>query len=123
MKLTYRGSNYEYDIPTVDMVEGEVAGKYRGQNWNYRYPRHIPNPKKYGGPNYTKKRDAQAGDGNVAAANAPGAVKSYPTVMEVAQVHRANLCNILDRRKQAAKAKGDETLLRLLEIESRQMVC
>ncbi|MEG3932915.1 MULTISPECIES: DUF4278 domain-containing protein [unclassified Microcoleus] len=123
MKLTYRGSNYEYDIPTVDMVEGEVAGKYRGQNWNYRYPRHIPNPKKYGGPHYTKKRDAQAGDGNVAAANAPGAVKSYPTVMEVAQVHRANLCNILDRRKEAAKAKGDETLLRLLEIESRHMVC
>ncbi|MEG4347552.1 DUF4278 domain-containing protein [Microcoleus sp. A003_D6] len=119
MKLTYRGSNYEYDIPTVDMIEGEVAGKYRGQNWNYRYPRHIPNPKKYGCTNYTKKRDAEAGDRDVAAA----AVKSYPTVVEVAQVHQANICNILDRRQQAAKANGDERLLRLLEIESRQMVC
>lgn len=123
MKLTYRGSNYEYDIPTVDMVEGEVAGKYRGQNWNYRYPRHIPNPRKYGGPNYTKKRDAQAGDRDVAAASASARVDYYPTVVEVAQVHQANICNILDRRKEAAKAKGDETLLRLLEIESRQMVC
>ncbi|MEG4854993.1 DUF4278 domain-containing protein [Microcoleus sp. B5-D4] len=123
MKLTYRGSNYEYDIPTVDMVEGEVAGKYRGQNWNYRYPRHIPNPKKYGGPNYTKKRDAQSGDRDVAAARASARGEYYPTVVEVAQVHQANLCNILDRRKQAAKAKGDETLLRLLEIESRHMVC
>ncbi|MCZ0903975.1 DUF4278 domain-containing protein [Microcoleus sp. HI-ES] len=123
MKLTYRGSNYEYDIPTVDMVEGEVAGKYRGQNWNYRYPRHIPNPKKYGGPNYTKKRDAQAGDRDVAAASASARGEYYPTVVEVAQVHQANICTILDRRKQAAKAKGDETLLRLLEIESRQMVC
>ena len=56
MKLTYRGANYEYDIPTVDMIEGEVAGKYRGQNWNYRYPRHIPTPKQYGGPNYTKSK-------------------------------------------------------------------
>jgi len=123
MKLTYRGANYEYDIPTVDMIEGEVAGKYRGQDWNYRYPRHIPNPKKYGGPNYTKKRDSQAGDGNVAAASAPAAVKSYPTVVEVAQVHRANICNILDRRTQAAKAKGDERLLRLLELEWQQMAC
>jgi hypothetical protein len=123
MKLTYRGANYEYDIPTVDMIEGEVAGKYRGQDWNYRYPRHIPNPKKYGGPNYTKKRDSQAGDRDVAAASAPAAVKSYSTVVEVAQVHRANICNILDRRKQAAQANGDERLLRLLEIESRQMVC
>ncbi|HSF76311.1 MAG TPA: DUF4278 domain-containing protein, partial [Microcoleus sp.] len=122
MKLTYRGSNYEYDIPTVDMIEGEVAGKYRGQNWNYRYPRHIPHPKKYGGTNHTKKRDAQTGDRDVAAASASATVEYYPTVVEVAQVHRANLCNILDRRKQAAKANGDERLLRLLEIESRQMV-
>ena len=123
MKLTYRGANYEYDIPTVDMIEGEVAGKYRGQNWNYRYPRHIPNPNKYGGTNYTKKRDAEAGDRDVAAASAPAAVESYPTVVEVAQVHRANICNILDRRQQAAKAKGDERLLRLLELEWQQMAC
>ncbi|EGK89087.1 DUF4278 domain-containing protein [Microcoleus vaginatus PCC 9802] len=123
MKLTYRGANYEYDIPTVDMIEGEVAGKYRGQNWNYRYPRHIPNPNKYGGTNYTKKRDAEAGDRDVAAARASERVESYPTVVEVAQVHRANICNILDRRQQAAKAKGDETLLRLLEIEWQQMAC
>ena len=123
MKLTYRGANYEYDIPTVDMIEGEVAGKYRGQNWNYRYPRHIPAPNKYGGPNYTTKGDSQAGDRDVAAASAPAAVQSYPTVVEVAQVHRANICNILDRRQQAAKAKGDERLLRLLELEWQQMAC
>ena len=123
MKLTYRGANYEYDIPTVDMIEGEVAGKYRGQNWNYRYPRHIPTPNKDGGRNYTTKRDSQAGDRDVATASAPAAVESYPTVVEVAQVHRANICNILDRRQQAAKAKGDERLLRLLELEWQQMAC
>jgi hypothetical protein len=116
MQLTYRGANYEYDIPTVDMVEGEVAGKYRGQNWHYRYPRHIPVPKKYGGTNHTAKRDT-------AAASAPAAVKSSPIVQEVAQVHRANICSMLDRRQQVARAKGDERLLRLLEIESKQMAC
>jgi len=105
------------------MIEGEVAGKYRGQNWNYRYPRHIPTPKKYGGTHYTTKRDSQAGDRDVAAPSAPAAVKSYPTVVDVAQVHRANICNILDRRQQAAKAKGDERLLRLLELEWQQMAC
>ena len=123
MNLTYRGANYEYDIPTVDMIEGEVAGKYRGQNWNYRYPRHLGVPNKHGGTNYTTKRDSQAGDRDVAAASAPVAVESYPTVVEVAQVHRANICNILDRRQQAAKAKGDERLLRLLELEWQQMAC
>ncbi|MEG3976377.1 DUF4278 domain-containing protein, partial [Microcoleus sp. herbarium8] len=46
MQLTYRGANYEYDIPTVDTIQGQAAGKYRGQDWNYRYPRHIPVPQK-----------------------------------------------------------------------------
>ncbi len=123
MKLTYRGANYEYDIPTVDMIEGEVAGKYRGQNWNYRYPRHIRAPQKHGGTNYTTKRDSHAGDRDVAAARASATVEYYPTVVEVAQVHRANICNILDRRQEAAKAKGDERLLRLLELEWQQMAC
>ena len=116
MQLTYRGANYEYDIPTVDMKEGEVAAKYRGQNWNYRYPRHIPVPKTCGGVNHIAKRDT-------AAASAPAAVKSTPTFPEVAQVHQANICNILDRRQQVARAKGDVKLMSLLEIEWKQMAC
>ena len=117
MQLTYRGANYEYDIPTVDTIEGEVAGRSRGQNWNYRYPRHIPVPKAVGGANHIAKRDT-------AAFSAPAAVESSPTTFaEVAQVHRAYICSILDRRQQVAAAKGDERLLRLLEIESKHMAC
>ncbi|MEG4317779.1 MULTISPECIES: DUF4278 domain-containing protein [unclassified Microcoleus] len=123
MKLTYRGANYDYDIPTVDMIEGEVAGKYRGQEWNYRYPRHIAVPKKYGGINSTTKRDFQAQQ-DVTTVGAPfAAVESAPSAADLAQVHRAHICNILDRRKQIAAAKGDETLLRLLEREWKQMAC
>jgi len=123
MKLTYRGANYEYDIPTVDMLEGEVAGKYRGLNWNYRYPRHIPVPKKYGGISSTTKRDFQALENVAAVHTAYSTVESSPTFADVAQVHRMHICNILDRRKQVAKAKGDERLMRLLEIEWKQMAC
>ena len=123
MQLTYRGANYECDIPTVEMIEGEVAGKYRGEDANSRYPRHIPVPKKYGGINSTTKRSFQALE-DVAAVSAPCvAVESAPTATDLAQVHRANICSILDRRKQVAAAKGDETLLRLLEREWQQMAC
>jgi len=123
MQLTYRGANYEYDIPTVDMIEGEVAGKYRGQNWNYRYPRHIPVPKKYGGISSSTKRNFQAQDDVAAVHTAYSVVESSPTFADVAQVHRVHICNILDRRKQVAAANGDARLLRLLEIESKQMAC
>jgi Domain of unknown function (DUF4278) len=133
MKLAYRGVNYEYDIPTVDMLEGEVAGKYRGQNWNYRYPRHIRVPRQaydmdYRGVDYSSKRVPKA-DEDVAArvdtatAIAIAAATSAQNRQEIAKVHRANICNILDRRQQIAKAKGDESLLRLLEIEWKQMAC
>ena len=105
------------------MVEAEVAGKYRGQNWNYRYPRHIPVPKKYGGTNHSAKRDFQAGSRDAAAVSAPAAVESSPTFAEVAQVHRVHICNILDRRQQVARAKGDVKLMTLLEIEWQQMAC
>ncbi|NJK73511.1 MAG: DUF4278 domain-containing protein [Microcoleus sp. SU_5_6] len=130
MKFTYRGANYEYDVPAVDMLEGDVAGKYRGQNWNYRYPRHIPTlrpqgPTTYRGAKYSRDRDPQPDEAASVAENTckreAAAVKSPKA--EVAQVHRANICNILDRRKQVAAAKGDERLLRLLEKEWQQMAC
>ena len=130
MKLSYRGANYEYDIPTVDMVEGDVAGKYRGQNWNYRYPRHMTAPREGGGTIYrsaqhSRDRDPEADEAAEVAENTcmrgPTPVKSLTA--EVGKVHRANICNILDRRKQVAAAKGDESLLRLLEKEWKQMAC
>jgi len=130
MKLTYRGANYEYDIPTVDMMEGEVAGKYRGQNWNYRYPKHIPVPRQAGARTYRSaqhmaSREPKADEAAAAAGNtdAPRLAAVKSPAGEVAKVHRANICNILDRRKQVAKAKGDERLLRLLELEWQQMAC
>jgi len=130
MKLSYRGANYEYDIPTVDMKEGEVAGKYRGQNWNYRYPRHIPVPQhphdlQYPSVHYSKDRQSPKIDRDVIGTvdSARVTVISSAKVQEVATVHRLNICNILDRRKQVARAKGDVKLMCLLEIESKQMAC
>ena len=134
MKLTYRGTNYENDISAVEMVEGEIGGKYRGQSWNYRYPRHIPVPEqaynlKYRGVEYNTKR-TQEPEVVVAKtvvepvlALAASRAKACTAVPDITKVHRANLCNILDRRLQIAKAKGDERLLRLLESEAAQMAC
>jgi hypothetical protein len=40
------------------------------------------------------------------------------TLTEVSQVHRVNMQKNLQRRLQAARAKGDEQLVRLLEAEA-----
>ena len=129
MKLTYRGTNYEYDIPTVDMIEGEVAGKYRGQNWNYRYPRHIPVPQhphdlRYRGVLESGRKSLKVDRDLIGTVDSTEAAVTFAQkVDEVAKVHRVNICNILDRRKQVARAKGDVKLMHLLEIEWQQMAC
>lgn len=33
MKLTYRGINYDSHPHSLEVSEGEVGGKYRGQEW------------------------------------------------------------------------------------------
>lgn len=128
MKLIYRGANYEYDIPTVDMEEGGVAGKYRGQNWNYRYPRHMKVPQHAQDLQYHGRLNSRVSlkvDRDVTATvdSAGATVKFAQQIEDVATVHRVNICNMLDRRKQVARAKGDITLMCLLEIEWQQMAC
>ncbi|MBD2040548.1 DUF4278 domain-containing protein [Microcoleus sp. FACHB-672] len=35
MKLTYRGTAYDYTPAAVETTEGELAGKYRGLDWRF----------------------------------------------------------------------------------------
>ncbi|NES87468.1 MAG: DUF4278 domain-containing protein, partial [Moorea sp. SIO2B7] len=42
MRFSYRGVSYEREASILEVNQGEIGGKYRGQDWTYRYPRHIP---------------------------------------------------------------------------------
>ncbi|MGL5081515.1 MAG: DUF4278 domain-containing protein [Microcoleaceae cyanobacterium] len=139
MDFTYRGIGYRTQFSPVDFVEGELGGKYRGQEWNIHYPRHIPVPQpystlKYRGINYK----TSALSNNVVALNLPttqlpGSAKSISAGLvkagvveaqdDFAQVHRANVCRLLEHRQQVAQAKGDQKLLKALEREAQQLVC
>jgi hypothetical protein len=129
MKLTYRGVDYSYEPPTLDMVDGDIGGVYRGHPWRLAYPRHVPvqpvHQLKYRGVAYTT--------GNVADAQVPvsvpvpsifaGLKPNQEVVSEVAQIHRENICQRLEKRIQAARARGDKQLLQMLEDESKQLSC
>jgi hypothetical protein len=130
MKLTYRGTSYEYDPPILDMEEGKVGGKYRGQAWQLRYPRHIPTtqPKdnlKYRGVAYGTDATGKAvpvqekPQQDKTAANIPSAA----LLEDMARLHHENICRRLEHRLQVAKERGDEMLVKALEEEQKQMVC
>ena len=63
MKLTYRGVSYHYNPTTVNSVDAEVSGKYRGLEWRFRN-RKAPTAQKptldlvYRGVRYTQGQEA-----------------------------------------------------------------
>ncbi len=119
MKLNNDYPNNRQDLPTINMMVGEEVEKYRGRNrgqgWDYPYPRHIPihghPPKKmFCTVNYPLAKEKQT-------------VAFLQAKNNLAQVHKINLCDILERRCLIAKARGDQKLLSLLEDEWQYMCC
>ncbi|MGC9525633.1 MAG: DUF4278 domain-containing protein [Limnospira sp.] len=137
MKFTYRGVNYNHDFNPTDLVESELSGKYRGQDFHFQYPRHIQVPQshahlKYRGIPYCMGEPRDHMSMAVAVAMTDAKPEAPPTVSgntgaiaedDVAKIHCANLYRILERRQKAARERGDMNLLRLLEKEAQQMVC
>ncbi|HEY9302577.1 MAG TPA: DUF4278 domain-containing protein, partial [Phormidium sp.] len=109
--------------------EGEIGGMYRGQAWNYRYPRHIPVPQptpqlKYRAVNYCANPRATA----EACYAAPPAERVCAKVVsdspkrpesdqQVEETHYRNICRRLEHRLQVAKKSGDRNLVKMLEAE------
>ncbi|AMW30098.1 MULTISPECIES: DUF4278 domain-containing protein [Oscillatoriales] len=137
MKLAYRGVNYNHEFQPMDVVESEVCGKYRGQDCHFHYPRHIPVPQPHGNLKYRavsysvgEPRDQNTMMVAVATSDAkpePPPATSGDTCAiapeELAKVHSANLCRLLERRQKAARERGDQRLLSLLEAEAQHIAC
>ncbi|MFH7026970.1 MAG: DUF4278 domain-containing protein [Heteroscytonema crispum UTEX LB 1556] len=131
MKLTYRGIDYENDPLGVNLIPGEVGGKYRGANWRHNYVRHIPvqppaTNLKYRGVAY------HLGEGQDVEATVCQRQCSHPDMAsiyrrtkvadEFSNSHLVSIRRNLEKRLQVAKDKGDERLIGLLEDEGRQLV-
>ncbi|MBW4574773.1 MAG: DUF4278 domain-containing protein [Aphanothece sp. CMT-3BRIN-NPC111] len=132
MELSYRGVNYENHPPTLEVTEAEICGKYRGQNFSFRYVRHIPLPPPvpklmYRGVAHGNNQPSAQGTvadqpvARIAGKTLPIPKSSENFLDEAAIAHQANIRRSLERRLNIARAKGDESLLRLLEAESKQI--
>ena len=131
MQLSYRGANYEQDVPSLEMTDSEITGKYRGQAVTYRYPRHIPVPQatpqlKYRGVTYctNPRANAEAAFAAPAAEGTPDSVGSKPQkrqelMKQLEETHYRNICRRLEHRLEVARKRGDRDLLRMLEEEMR----
>lgn len=133
MKLSYRGVSYESEPSILEMNQGEMGGKYRGQQWQYRYPKHIPQvqPKlymQYRGVTYSTRSVPRTVNSPVAQSELTGTFCPVPVKKdyqvfrnEMAKTHLENIRRNLERRLQVAKESGNDNLVNLLEKESEQL--
>jgi len=127
MKNSYRGVSYQSSAPTLEATENEITSQFRGDTLNFSYVRHIPMPPLVRSPinRVTSDRIPQArtsqSQAKVIDQTAVAPQLSEKILHDVSLIHQANIRRNLEHRLQVAKAKGDKSLIRQLEVESKQL--
>jgi hypothetical protein len=137
MKLCYRGVEYDYTPPVLEVTESEIMGRYRGRSQRFAYVKHIPFPQpeadlRYRGANYHTNRQgtvepAPQSPEMSQASNFKPVFDSMATarrslLQESARIHQENVRRSLERRIEVAQANGNESLVQQLEQEKHQLV-
>lgn len=133
MKLSYRGTTYEYNQPTLEITQGEIIGLYRGAHWRCSTVAELPfaqvsHDLKYRGVAYTSNPTSDVCPANVvkgwqqkAAISQAAKVTLKVAGNELAKTHLNNLQHRLERRLAAARDRGDSNLLSILEAERKEL--
>lgn len=151
MKLTYRGIEYDYNPPMLEVTESKIACRYRGQVARYTYVRHVPIPQPaerltYRGVAYQTTRygqvqqlteqqpteqqlteqptrqEALSGLRSKLVGVSPAIKVRRELLQEASQHHKENIVRSLQHRIEVAKAQGNDILLQQLESEMHQSV-
>ncbi len=136
MKLRYRGVTYEREPSTLEVIEGEVGGKYRGENWHHSYPRHMTHLRNKPSMEYRGVAYSSISHGVQSNTIATSSVEEkacccsvylpkqpvFTVINEAAKIHWENIRRSLGRRLEVAEASGNKNLVSLLEQESKQLV-
>ena len=144
MKLTYRGIEYDYNPPRLQVTDSEISCQYRGHAARYSYVRHVPIPQPaerltYRGVAYQTTRQGgiqqitpQTATGTSPAlltglrsklvSSSPAAQVRRELLRESSRLHKENISRSLQHRVEVAKTQGNEALLQQLEYEARQTV-
>ncbi|ASC69170.1 uncharacterized protein XM38_000960 [Halomicronema hongdechloris C2206] len=137
MKLCYRGVEYDYNPPMLEVTDEELQGCYRGRSLRFSYVRHIPIPQPvaemtYRGipyrtnsngqvePAATKPKSSLTLNLTSPMAN-PMAKARRQLLREAASAHRDNIQRSLQHRLEVARAQGNQALIQQLEDEMHQL--
>ncbi|PSN11682.1 hypothetical protein C7271_24330 [filamentous cyanobacterium CCP5] len=137
MKLCYRGVEYDYNPPSLEVRESELTGQYRGRPVTFSYVRHLPVTQPIGnytyrGVDYSTNCYGQVQPPAAATQRQPVFQAGRPVagrgrqarrhlLREAADAHRVNIQRSIQHRIEVARAQGNDQLLRQLEDELHQL--
>ncbi len=140
MRLCYRGVEYDYNPPSLEVKEREMVGTYRGRPLHFNYVSHVPVPQPvanltYRGVPYRTTAQCQVRPSTATPEQQQrhsvfqGIQSSDNSVMrarrhllkEATASHRSNIQRTLQHRIEVARAQGNEMLLKQLEEEMHQL--
>ena len=137
MKLCYRGVEYDYNPPSLEVRESELTGQYRGRPMTFSYVRHLPVTQPIGNYTYRGVDYSTNCYGQVQPPVAPserqpvfqagrtvagrGLQARRHLLREAAEAHRVNIQRSIQHRIEVARAQGNDQLLRQLEDELHQL--
>lgn len=145
MRLTYRGASYEYNTSPLEVRESDVllhsletqrrcrtlqqspALTYRGSRYTtdqVAAALAVPASQSaqvlsYRGVKYVRHSDGSTQPAALEGVKVPN--NAAAAFQAISKVHKENIRRNLERRIQAAKDRGDQTLVSLLEAESKEL--
>ena len=138
MKLCYRGVNYDYNPPSLEVRDSELTGNYRGRPINFTYVSHISVPQPvsnytYRGVSYSTNAQGQVQPPIAVPLREPvfqaeravigkGFQARRHLLREAAEAHRVNIQQSIQHRIDVARSQGNDRLLQQLEDELHQVV-
>jgi Domain of unknown function (DUF4278) len=137
MKLCYRGVDYDYNPPSLEVRESEFTGCYRGRPLKFSYVSHVPVPQPVGNYTYRGIQYSTNSQGQIQssvaaperlpvfqagrAATGTGLKARRHLLQEATEAHRNNIQQSVQHRIEVARAQGNENLLHQLEDELHQL--
>lgn len=138
MKLCYRGVNYDYNPPSLEVRDSEITGHYRGNPVTFAYVSHVPVPQPvanytYRGVGYSTNSQGQIQPSTAvpqrqpvfqarrARASQTGLPARRHLLHEAADAHRKNIQQSIQHRIAVARSQGNDQLLLQLEDELHRL--
>lgn len=136
MKLCYRGVEYDYTPPVLEVSESEILGRYRGRSLRFSYVKHVPfrqpeadlsfrgaayHTNRYGQVEATNQAEKAAQKSKFTPVFDSMTTARRQLLQESARIHQENIRRSLQHRLEVAQSQGNATLVNQLEAEMHQL--